>query len=363
VDTRTGGVNSPIFTSSAYAYPGPEGGNMYQRYFNTPNQAVVAQKVAALEKGEAALVFSSGMAAIATVLLAHLRPGDHVLFQSDLYGGTRSLAASELARFGIEYSWARTREDFENLLKPSTKIIYLESPSNPLLHCVDLGWAAAFARRNSVMTIVDNTFATPINQNPLEWGIDAVVHSATKYLNGHSDLNAGVAVSSAPIIRRLRDSAIGYGGMLDSLACYQLERGLKTLALRVRQQNDNALRIARFLETRPEVSRVLYPGLESHPDHAVAAAQMRGFGGMLAFELADAAQVEPFLSRLRLVRPALSLGGVESLICSPSRTSHLSLSAEERRLAGIGDGLLRVSAGIEDADDLLGDFAAALAAG
>lgn len=151
--------------------------------------------------------------------------------------------------------------------------------------------------------------------------------------------------------------------MLDSLACYQLERGLKTLALRVRQQNDNALRIARFLETRPEVSRVLYPGLESHPDHAVAAAQMRGFGGMLAFELADAAQVEPFLSRLRLVRPALSLGGVESLICSPSRTSHLSLSAEERRLAGIGDGLLRVSAGIEDADDLLGDFAAALAAG
>jgi cystathionine beta-lyase len=362
-DDRTGGVNSPIFTSSAYAYPGPNGENIYQRYFNTPNQAAVAHKLAVLEKGEAAMVFASGMAAIATLLLSRLRPGDHAIFQSDLYGGTRSLVTKELTRFGIEYSFARTRQDYEDQIKPSTKIIYLESPSNPLLRCVDLAWMAAFARKRSVMTIVDNTFATPINQNPLVLGIDAVVHSATKYLNGHSDMNAGAVVSSTAIIRELGRSAVQYGGMLDAIACYQLERGLKTLALRVRQQNENALKVARFLEGHPAVSRVHYPGLPSHADHAVAAGQMRGFGGMLSFELHDAADVSRFLSRLRLVKPALSLGGVESLVCVPSQTSHLSLTPEERQREGIGEGLLRASIGIEDADDLLEDLGSALGDG
>jgi cystathionine beta-lyase len=359
-DARTGGVNTPIFTSSAYAYPGPDGSNMYQRYFNTPNQLAVARKLAALERGEDALVFASGMAAISTLLFSHLAPGDHAIFQSDLYGGTHSLVTSELARFGIGFSFARTLDDFESLLRPETKIIYLESPSNPLLRCVDLARVAALARPRSVLTFVDNTFATPINQNPIPLGIDAVVHSATKYLNGHSDMNAGVVVSSARIIGRLGESAVRYGGMLDAIACYQLERGLKTLALRVERQNANALEAARFLESRKEVSRVHYPGLPGHPDHAVAAAQMRGFGGMLSFELRAPEKAQRLLGGLRLIKPALSLGGVESLICAPARTSHLSLTPEERQALGIGDGLLRVSIGIEDSADLLADFASAL---
>ena len=356
LDPATGGACSPIYTSTAYAFPNAANQNIYPRYFNTPNQRVVARKLAALEQGEDALVFGSGMAAISTLLLAHLMPGDHATFQADLYGGTQQLVTKELTRVGVEVAFCETAEEFAAALKPNTRLMYVESPSNPVLRCVDLAAVARLGRERGVLTAVDNTFATPINQNPIPLGFDAVIHSATKYLNGHSDVNAGAVVSSAAIIQRLTESATNYGGMLDAHSCYQLERGLKTLALRVRQHNENAGQLARFLQKHPAVARVNYPGLPEHSDHAIAARQMRGFGGILSFELRDPAQVDRLLSRLRVVMPALSLGGVESLVCVPSRTSHRLMTPEERQRAGISNGLVRVSVGIEDVEDLLEDF-------
>ena len=361
VDERTRGVNSPIFTSTAYAYPNPANENVYPRYFNVPNQAVIGRKLAALEQGEEGLVFGSGMAAISTLLLAHLKAGDHAIFQADLYGGTYHFVANELPRFGIEVSFARTMEEFGALVRPNSRLIYVESPSNPLLRCVDLAAIAGLGKARGLLTIIDNTFASPINQTPLALGIDAVVHSGTKYLNGHSDLNAGVVVSSHQVIQQVAKCAVDHGGMLDAHGCYQLERGLKTLALRIRQHNENAGRLAVFLQKHLAVTKVLYPGLPDHPDHAIAARQMRGFGGMLSFELRDATRVDSILDRFRVVTPALSLGGVESLVCVPSRTSHRTMSPEDRHRIGITDGLIRVSVGIEDIDDLLEDFERALA--
>lgn len=360
LDEATGGACSPIFTSTAYAYPNPANENVYPRYFNVPNQRVINRKLTALEQGEDALVFGSGMAAISTLLFAHLKPGDHGLFQADLYGGTHQLVTTELVRLGVAISFSRTAEEFAAAIRPNTRLIYVESPSNPLLRCVDLAAIARLGRARGLLTIIDNTFATPINQNPIALGFDAVVHSATKYLNGHSDVNAGVVVSSASVIRALTESAMLHGGMLDAHACYQLERGLKTLAIRVRQHNENAGRLAQFLETHPAVARVHYPGLAEHPDHAIASRQMRGFGGMLSFELRDPSRVDGVLSRLHVVMPALSLGGVESLVCVPSRTSHRKMSPAERQGIGISDGLVRVSVGIEDIEDLIEDFGQAL---
>jgi cystathionine beta-lyase len=362
LDAATGGACSPIYTSTAFAFPNPANANIYPRYFNTPNQQVVARKLAALEQGEEALVFGSGMAAIATLLFTFLQPGDHAVFQADLYGGTQQLVTKELPRRGVEVAFGRNAEELAAALRPSTRLVYVESPSNPLLRCVDLAAVARLAREHGLLAAIDNTFATPLNQNPIALGFDAVIHSATKYLNGHSDVNAGVVVSSAAVIRRLTEAATNYGGMLDAQACYQLERGLKTLALRVRQHNENAGQLARFLQTHPAVARVNYPALPEHPDHAVAARQMRGFGGMLSFELRDPSGVDRLLRRLRVVLPALSLGGVESLVCVPSRTSHRLMTPEERQRAGISDGLVRVSVGIEDIEDLLGDFHQALEA-
>ena len=362
LDKATGGACSPIFTSTAYAFPNPANANIYPRYFNTPNQQVINRKLAALEKGEAAVVFGSGMAAISTLLLAYLKPGDHAIFQNDLYGGTMHFINRELSRLGVQVSWGASAAEFAAALRPETRLMYVESPSNPLLRCVDLEAVAALGKSRGALTVIDSTFATPINQNPLTLGIDAVIHSATKYLNGHSDVNAGVVVAAAAIVQRVASGALNYGGMLDAHACAQLERGLKTLALRMARHNENGLAVARFLESHPAVARVNYPGLASHPDHALAKRQMRGFGGMLSFELNQASQVDLLLSRLRLVMPALSLGGVESLICVPSRTSHRAMTPAERQRAGISDGLVRVSVGIEDVEDLVGDFAQALAA-
>jgi cystathionine beta-lyase len=322
---------------------------------------VIGRKLAALEQGEEGLVFGSGMAAISTLLLAHLNTGDHAIFQADLYGGTYHFVANELPRFGIEVSFARTQEDFSALVRPNSRLIYVESPSNPLLRCVDLAAIAGLGKARGLLTIIDNTFASPINQTPLALGIDAVVHSGTKYLNGHSDLNAGIVVSTHEVVRRTAQCAVDHGGMLDAHGCYQLERGLKTLALRIRQHNENAGRLAVLLKRHPAVTKVLYPGLPDHPDHAIAARQMRGFGGMLSFELRDATRVDSILDRFRVVTPALSLGGVESLVCVPSRTSHRTMSPEDRHRIGITDGLIRVSVGIEDIDDILEDFERALA--
>lgn len=359
-DPTTGGACSPIYSSTAYAFPNPANNNVYPRYFNTPNQEVINRKLAALENGEAALVFGSGMAAISTLLLAQLNPGDHAIFQNGLYGGTVQFITGELRRLGVRVSWCGALSEIEAALRPETRLVYIESPSNPLLRCLDLNAVASLGRQQGILTIIDNTFATPINQNPIALGMDVVVHSATKYLNGHSDVNAGVVVASEAIVAKLRTAAVNLGGMLDAHACYQLERGIKTLALRIQRHNENAIVLARFLESHPAVARVNYPGLSSHPDHALAARQMRGFGGMVSFELRDPGQTEQLLSRLRIVMPALSLGGVESLICVPSRTSHRKLSAEDRQRAGITDGLVRLSVGIEDVADLVQDFDQAL---
>ena len=360
IDERTGGVNSPVFTSTAYVAPNAANQNLYPRFFNTPNQQVIAQKLAALEKSEAALVFGSGMAGISTLLLAHLKPGYHAVFQADLYGGTFHLVTADLVRLGIEISFARSPDDFSTALRANTRVLYIESPSNPLLRCVDLTAIAKLARQHGLLTIIDNTFASPINQNPIDWGIDAVVHSGTKYLNGHSDVNAGVVVSNHQAIAKVTECALSLGGMLDGQACYQLERGLKTLALRIRQQNENAGPLARWLQSHPRVAQVNYPALPSHPDHAVAASQMRGFGGMLAFELRAPTRVDQVLAAFELITPALSLGSVETLVTIPSRTSHRNMSPQERQQAGISDGLMRVSVGIEDVEDLLQDFDQAL---
>lgn len=361
-DSETGGACSPVFTSTAFAFPNAVEENFYPRYFNTPNQQVVCRKIAVLEQAEGALVFGSGMAAISTLLLAHLQPGDHAVFQQDLYGGTLQFITQELLRLGVKVSWATTPEGFAAALRPETRILYVESPSNPLMRCFDLRAVARLGRDRGLLTVVDNTFATPVNQNPLTLGIDVVIHSATKYLNGHSDVNAGFVVGAEAMIQRVAASAVNFGGMLDAQACVQLERGMKTLALRVERHNGNASRVARYLAEHPLVEHVNYPGLESHPDHEIATKQMRGFGGMLSFELHDHRLIDQILSQLRLIMPALSLGGVESLICVPSRTTHRTLTPEERVRAGIGEGLVRLSVGIEDVEDLIGDLEQAFSA-
>lgn len=364
-DPRTGGVNTPIFTSSSYRYPNPTGEGIYPRYFNIPTTKAVSEKLRSLEKGEAGLVLSSGMAAITATLLALLRQGDHAVFCRDLYGGTHHFVASELPGYGIGVSFAEGEggEDFLAAIRDNTRLIYLESPSNPLMKIIDLAEIAGLARGRGLLTVIDNTFATPVNQNPLEHGIDVVLHSGTKYLGGHSDLNCGAIVASESLMSRIRPVAINHGGTLDVRACYLLERSLKTLGLRVERQNANAHALAEFLQAHPAVRRVYYPGLKGHPGHETAGKQMRGFGGMLSFELdRGLAAARKALERLEFITPAVSLGGVESLICFPAETSHAKMSAEDRAKAGISDTLLRLSVGIEDREDLAADLEKALSA-
>jgi cystathionine beta-lyase len=359
-DAATKGLNTPIYTSTAYAYiDQPQ--QFYPRYFNVPNQQAVIEKLCALEEAESGLVFSSGMAAITTTLLAHLRAGDHIVFQAGVYGGTHHFAVHELEKFGIEYSFTEgtTRADFERALQPNTKIIYVETPSNPLLSIVDLEIIGALARGRRIMSVIDNTFASPINQNPLAIGIDVVMHSGTKYLGGHSDICCGAVLSSAEVIAKIRRGALSFGGSLNAETCYLLERSLKTLELRVGRQNENALAVALALAEHDAVARVFYPGLESHPDHDVARRQMSGYGGVLSFELKQAAPLM-FLNNLRLIEPAMSLGGVETTVCQPAMTSHVKLTRAERLKIGITDGLLRLSVGIEDARELIADIKQAL---
>ena len=360
-DEATRGVNTPIFTSSSYEYLDREE-TMYPRYFNTPNQDAVVQKMCALEGTESGILFSSGMAAISTTVLALARRGDHVVMLDALYGGTHSFATDALDRFGIRYSFAATNaEAVAAAVLPETKVIIIESPTNPLLGILDIRAVAEFARKRGISTVIDNTFATPINQNPIQLGIDVVVHSGTKYMGGHSDLCCGIALSSNPITERIRATARHLGGSLNAITCYLLERSLKTLALRVEKQSANALKMASYLVSNKAVRKVNYPGLPDFEGHTIARKQMKAFGGMLSFEL-DGGIGSPskFMKRLGLITPAVSLGGVETLICSPAQTSHSKISAEERRRIGISDALLRLSVGIENADDLIEDIEKAL---
>jgi cystathionine beta-lyase len=359
-DEATGGVNTPIFTSSSYEYL-DRVETVYPRYFNTPNQEAVIRKLCALEHAEGGILFSSGMAAISTTVLALARSGDHVVMLDELYGGTHAFATDSFDRFGIGYSFAATNADAViRAVTPATKVLVIESPTNPLLGILNIRRVAEFARNRGITSVMDNTFASPMNQNPLMLGIDVVVHSGTKYLGGHSDLCCGVALASAALTERIRATARHLGGSLNALTCYLLERSLKTLALRVERQSSNASRIASFLASHKAVHKVYYPGLADFPGHAVAETQMSGFGGMLSFELSRTGSPEAFLRRLKIITPAVSLGGVETLICCPAETSHSKISAEERRRIGISDALLRLSVGIENAEDLIDDIAEAL---
>ena len=355
-----GGLNTQLQASTAIEYLDDE--VRYPRYFNTLNHRVTADKVSALEGSEDSLVTSSGMAAIAGILFGLLRAGDHVLFTEGLYGGTFALATQELDRLDIEHDFAAPDTDsLRKALRDNTRMVFVESPSNPLLNVVDLSAVADFARSRKIVTAIDNTFATPILQNPLEHGFDLVMHSGTKYLAGHSDLICGTVSGARELIARVRDYSVNHGGCLNAQDCHLLERSLKTLELRVRRQSDNAATIAQALEDHERIGRVYYPGLASHPGYAVAASQMRGFGGMLSFELNNGIDPLAFLRRLELVICAVSLGGVETTICQPVATSHAKMSADERARLGITDNLLRLSVGIEDARDILDDLLQALA--
>lgn len=359
-DEQTGGVNTPIFTSSSFGYLDRKE-NIYPRYFNTPNQYVLVEKLCALENAGDGLIFSSGMAAISSVLFTFLSSGDHAVLQKDIYGGTHHFVTAEFERFGIEYTLVGNRiEDFENAIQANTKIIHIETPSNPLLLITDIKGVAQVAKSKNIISAIDNTFASPINQNPIDLGIDIVIHSGTKYLGGHSDICCGAVLTSPELAQRIRASAPNFGGSLNAQTCYLLERSIKTLSVRVEKQNHNALQIAQHLQDNPHIKKVYYPGLTTHKGFEIAKKQMQAFGGMLSFELHDHLSPDPFLRKLKLIQPAVSLGGVESIICSPVATSHAKISAEERLELGIGDNLLRLSVGIEDAHEIIADIEAAL---
>jgi cystathionine beta-lyase len=357
-DTQFGGLVTPLFPAAAYDY---HGGVRYPRYFNTPNHRAAAEKIAALENTEDALVFSSGMAAIFTALMAQVKAGDHLVFQNDLYGGTHHAVVNELNRYGIDYTMvdASDLKNIERAIRKNTKAIYVETPSNPLLKITDLAGVVRIARKHKLVTLIDNTFASPVNQNPADLGIDIVLHSGTKYIGGHSDLMCGVVASSKKFIDPIKQSALHFGGNADANTCWLVERSLKTIVLRVRQQNENALELARWLTASKKITKVYYPGLTAHPGHAIAKKQMPGgFGGMLSFEVKGNA--DTFISRLELIKPAVSLGGVESTVNQPVKTSHAKLTPAERKKVGIKDNLIRLSVGIEEVTDLINDIDSAL---
>jgi cystathionine gamma-synthase len=353
----------------AKMWGGLEGREEYGRYGN-PTVAVVEERIAALEGGDAALLFPSGMAAITNVLLTILPTGSHIVFTDDCYRKTRQFCGTFLARLGIESTQVPMGDyaALEDAIQPNTRLIISENPTNPYLRVVDLERLGEIARRHRrVKTIIDATFATPINQQPLAYGVDLVIHSATKYLAGHNDIMVGAVVGEVGLIAALRQSQGMLGAKVDAHTAFLLERGLKTLSLRVRQQNETAQVVADYLERHPKIARVWYPGLASHPDHAVAARQMKGFGGVVSFEVAPAAGTDALTRASRLIDAmtipliAPSLGGAESLIEQPPLMSFYELSAAERLAIGIREGLVRFAVGIEDAEDILADLEQALA--
>jgi cystathionine beta-lyase/cystathionine gamma-synthase len=362
-----GAVTLPVFQSSTYESRSAAGYHdvRYIRLNNTPNHVVLHQKLAALEGGEAALVAGSGMAAISATLLSLLSHGDHIVAHRTLYGGTHDFLTVDLPRLGVESSFvdADDRTSWDQALRPRTRAFYVETMTNPLLEVVDLDGVVAFCKKHGLVSIIDNTCATPVNYRPLEHGFDLVLHSATKYLNGHSDIVAGAVVGNAERVSAAKHKLDHFGGTLDPHACFLLHRGLKTLALRVRHQGETALAIARFLEKHPAVTSVHYSGLESHPRHARAREWFRGHGGLLSFELRGGVPAaDRFFKSVTLPVEAPSLGGPETLITRPALTSHAGLPAEERRAQGISDALVRLSVGLEATEDLVEDLGRGLSA-
>ncbi|MEP0134341.1 MAG: aminotransferase class I/II-fold pyridoxal phosphate-dependent enzyme [Eudoraea sp.] len=361
-DNEYKGAVSPLYMSTSYAFEDVDI-KRYPRYFNTPNQQALSQKIAALEHAEDAMIFGSGMAATSTALLAFLKAGDHVVLQNLLYGGTQNLVTKQFENFGISYSFTDGLKpsDFEAKIKKNTKVIYIETPSNPLLTITDLAAVANLAKKHNLVSMIDNTFASPVNQNPIDFGIDVIIHSATKYMGGHSDICAGAVASSKVNMERIFQLAINLGGSLSDYTVWLLERSIKTMGIRVKSQNENAMRLAEYLDGNVNIKHVNYPGLTSHPDHALAKSQMHGFGGMLSFELKESIDATEFRKALKLIKSSMSLAGVESTMLSPTQTSHALLSEEDRIKQGIADGLIRFSIGIEEAEDLIADIDQALA--
>lgn len=374
-DELTGSLISPIYETSTFGFTKAEKvadavahsgvkGYVYSRWDN-PTVLTLEKKLAALEHGRDAAAFSSGIAAISTSIFTFLKKGVHVLAIRDLYGGTYSLMHEILPRFGFDTDLVETTDNsaMERGVKKNTGIIYIESPTNPTLKLVDVARVAKLAHENGAVLMIDNTFASPINQNPVDLGADVVLHSMTKYLNGHVDLIAGAAVANEKMVHKIKMLRRDFGGILDALPAWLILRGMKTLALRVRQQNSNAQALAEFLSTHRRVSAVHYPGLKSHPQHQLARKQMKGFGGMMSIEIKGTTKdAMKFTESLKVASLAASLGGVNTLVSQPFNMTHTQMSAKERERTGIPETLVRVSVGIEDADDLIDDFRRALAA-
>ena len=359
-DDKFHGNITPIYPSITYDYLKSDA---YPRYFNTPNQLSASKKIAELEGAEDAVLFGSGLASVATSMFSLLKSGDHVILQKSLYGGTINLVNTEFKKFNIGYDYVDVSN--ENQLKDSlnsnTKVIYIESPSNPLLSITDIKSIALFAKQNNLISIIDNTFASPINQNPISLGIDLVIHSATKYLGGHSDILAGTVCGSNELISIIKKSGLNFGSNISEYISWLLERSIKTLSVRVLQQNKNALKISNFLDSHRKITKVYYPGLMNHPKHDIAKQQMLGgFGGMVSFELNDSIDSDEFVKTLKIIQPTMSLAGVESTITSPAKTSHRKINPKDRDKIGITKNLLRFSVGIEDTDDLIKDLSNAL---
>ena len=357
-------VVPPIVQSATFFWGGPADGELlYSRYGNNPNQAYLGRKLAALEGTEAAVPLASGMGATAMVLLALTRAGDHIVASSLLYGATQALLRDELPRRGVATTFVDPqRGGWEEAFRPETRVLMLETPTNPTLRVVDPRPLVALAHARGARLVMDATFASPVNLQPAALGVDVIIHSATKYLGGHSDLIAGVASGPAEVMDAVVRVSRLYGPAMDPHAAWLLDRGLRTLEVRVHRHNENALELARWFEEQPQVRRTIHPGLASHPDHAVACALMSGFGGMLGIVLeGGGAAADRFMSAMRLALAAPSLGGVETLVSQPRYTSHVGLTPEEREAQGIDDGFVRISVGVENVEDLRADFAQALA--
>lgn len=362
-DPTYGSIMTPIHLTSTYVQEelGVNKGYEYARVSN-PTRTVLERQIAALEGGKEGLAFGSGMAAIST-LFAYLKAGDHVVASHNVYGGVYRLAQALLKDYKIDFDFVDTT-DLDNVrkaLRPATKMVYIETPTNPTMEITDLAGAAKLCKEKKIVSVVDNTFASPYLQNPLDFGIDIVVHSATKYLNGHSDMLGGLIVlNDKGIIERLRLLQKSIGGIMSPFEAWMCLRGIKTLAVRMDRHNHNAIAIADFLAKHRAVKKVNFPGLVSHPQHRLAKKQMRGFGGMLSFDLGSLEKTKAFMKRVKLCSLAESLGGVETLISHPATMTHSFISAEQRKKIGITDGLVRLSVGIEDVEDIRDDLKKAL---
>jgi cystathionine beta-lyase/cystathionine gamma-synthase len=373
-DPRTGAVVTPIYETSTFAFPSTKvlldvmrrkrRGNVYTRWWNPTNQAA-EKKIADLESAENALLFSSGMAAITTAILSMVKSGDHVVSMRNVYGATFEFMSEFLPKINVKVDFvdASRPQEIKEALRDNTKLVYLETPTNPTLRVVDIRAVKRQLSRHRAKITVDNTFATPYNQQPLRLGADVVVHSATKYFGGHADITAGVVASDEKSISEIYETRKLLGGILDPHAAWLLIRGLKTFELRMRRHNENGMKVAQFLSGHPMIKEVFYPGLPSHPQYKIARKQMRGFGGMLSFiPRRDGTYASRVLDRLKMIKLAPSLGGVETLASQPWTLSHFYVPKSERIKAGVLDELIRLSIGIEDADDIIADLKQALAA-